>query len=85
MPVHPSVIHKGPFAVQDDEERERALDALEKALRPATLAERERCPTCGNWLDDHGAKWCACPTCKKPFEPAHGCKPGHYGPDDIPF
>ena len=27
-------------------EREAALDALEKAMLPATLAERERCPTC---------------------------------------
>jgi hypothetical protein len=62
----------------DNDETEAALDALEKAMLPATLAERERCPTCGKWLDDHGGKWCACPTCKKPFEPAHGCKAGDY-------
>jgi predicted amidophosphoribosyltransferase len=62
----------------DNEETEAALDALEKATLPATLAQRERCPTCGGWLDDHGGKWCACPACGKPFEPAHGCKAADY-------
>ena len=66
--------------MQDDEEREAALDALERALLPATLAERECCPTCDRWLNDHSGKWCACPTCGKPFEPDHHCKAGDYVP-----
>jgi hypothetical protein len=36
-----------PMWENDNEEREGALDALEKAMLPATLAEREGCPTCG--------------------------------------
>jgi hypothetical protein len=67
-------------AMSGDEEREAALDALEKAMLRATLAERERCPICGHWLDDHGGKWCSCPTCGKRYEPVHGCKSGDYAP-----
>jgi hypothetical protein len=65
---------------RDSKEIEAELDALEKAMLPAALAERRRCPACGKWLDEHGGVWCACPTCEKPFEPAHGCKAGDYVP-----
>ena len=65
---------------EGDKEIEAALDALEKAMLPAALAERERCPTCGAWMDNHGGKWCACRTCGKPFEPEHHCKAGDYVP-----
>ena len=58
------------------------MDALEKAMLPATLAERELCPTRGNWLDDHGRKWCARPTCKNRRT---GARPGDYPEDAIPF
>jgi hypothetical protein len=31
-------------------------------------------------VNDHSGKWCACPTCGKPFEPDHHCKAGDYVP-----
>src|ERR1700685_275098 len=53
-----TVHHPSFFTTRENENRETeaALDALEKAMLPATLAERERRPTCGDWLDDHGGK-----------------------------
>ena len=59
----------------ENEETPAALDALEKAMPPSS--QRERC-LCGEWLDKNDGKWCACPICKKPFEPGLACKSGDY-------
>ena len=59
-----------------DKEYARRIEEAREHVRAEEFSLMGGCPACRKPLKEHGGKWCACPTCNKPFGPDHNCKTG---------